>query len=204
MIIGFCDNSGSLLSVAWHCQSEGHEVLYWTKEEDGKQIGVGLVPKVKTLKELIDAKPDAIITYRLDDESSRIRRAGIDTFGSTDSTIELEDKRLFAAQLCRSLGVGKVPRTQRFTDVREARKFVEDDKSRTPWVFKAEGGGAPTSSTHVTESREHLLQILDFEGTLNRAKAFILQEKVDGIEISIEGWFDHRNDVGWIKPINST
>jgi len=203
MRIGFVDNSGSLFSVAWHVKGEGHGVRYVIQEEaeEEKVIGEGLVEHT-TLDELIKWNPDAILTYKSSKAAEKLTKAKIPNFGSSQWADKLEDDRLYAANIVKEYSSGVLPDTHKFNSAEEARDFLHESGKRHDWVFKADGaGGVDVSTTHVTKSRDHLLAVLDYEEQRG-SKRFVLQQKVEGVEVDIEGWYDYEH--GWLMPINST
>lgn len=200
--IALIDNAGSLFSVAWLLQREGHEVQYLTieKEESNTKIGEGLVPRIKKLSEIVDWNPDVAITYNSSEAGAKLAKSEIATWGSSYGSEELEEDRMFAGAVARQYKCGRVPRQERFKDAKAALKFLDEERARHSWVFKAEGRPGP-NTTHVSDSDEQLRAFIGYEESQG-AKGFVLQEKIEGLEISIEGWFDYR--VGWLQPFNST
>lgn len=210
--IAFVDHDGTLVSVAWTCLKEGHDVVYWIQDPEHAKIGDGLIPKVKNAKEIADFNPETAFVYCTPPCVNQIKKLNehINVYGCSLFMERLEDERFYSAALANNAGIA-VPRTLKFTNSKDAVDYVtsSEGRSRRGWVFKAEGGHSEVSSTHVTESEEHLLAVIDFESTNGGAKSFVLQERVEGIEISIEGWFDYRlcttsEEDGWVRPFNST
>ena len=202
--LAFIDKTGNLCSTAWTCLKEGHDVVYWI--EDKSKIGNGLIPKVNSEKEVVDFHPDVVYVYQDPHRVVSLTGKDLTAYGSSLLASKLEDERLYATSLCERYGI-KVSSTFLFNSAKEAYDFLDtqEGKTRKGWVFKTNGKGS-VASTHVTESDEHLRAVLDFESHFKEIKSFILQERVEGIEVSIEGWFDYRLPSGsqWIMPINST
>lgn len=206
MKIGLVDKTASLHSVAWVLQRHGMEVLYHTQDPTEQKIGEGLVPRAKRFEDIADFQPDAVFVYNLPREASLLRKKGLKVMGPTHMSMLIEDDRMYAIRIAKQYGVGVVPETRRFTEVEDAAKFARNEGGRKRWVFKAEGCSCDTNTTHVTADQDHLMSVLEFEGKLNRAKSFVLQEHIEGVEISVEGWFDYRQEKGkeWVTSINST
>lgn len=197
--VAFVDNSGSLHSVVWTVQEEGHDILYLIDGKEGNKIGEGLVPRASNLREVIEWHPSAIVLYNVPHLVSKLSK--IPSFGSSPTMSRLESDRMYAISVVRQTGAGVAPKTLSFHGVKEARDFINEDHSRSQWVFKATGSDVGVSTTHVTDDKDHLLEVLSYEEGRG-SKDFVLQERIDGVEISIEGWFDYRH--GWLLPINST
>lgn len=203
MKLAFLDLEGDLFPAVWRVAQEGHQVRYWIKSRDPReqQIGRGLVPKTADLDELVRWRPDVAVAYQVPAAAASMKNFGVPAWGATAQSVELESDRMFAAKLAKRFGVGVVPTMERLTSLASARRFVEGHADQR-WVVKAEGGPkVETSTTHVTRAPEELLAVLDYEAGRGNT-TFVLQERVDGVEISTEGWFDYR--VGWLQPINST
>jgi phosphoribosylamine-glycine ligase len=59
------------------------------------------------------------------------------------------------------------------------------------FVFKPNGGQEQdTATTYVSKSSDDMLRYLDKLGTITKGVEFILQEVVNGTEVSVEGWFN--------------
>ena len=205
--LAFVDKTGKLNSVAWTCLKDGHDVIYWiTGDKEHQKIGDGLVPKAQSEKDILDFHPDVVFVYQDPHIVDSLTKKHLVAFGSTLLASKLEDERLYAASLADRYEM-KVPQTVKFTNIEDVNDFLEtrDGRSKKEWVFKTEGTKGGT--THVTLSDDHLRSVIKYEENINDPRAFILQERIEGIEISIEGWFDYRlqaPDGPWIKPFNST
>ena len=200
--IGLIDRAPNLLPVAWRLEHHfGHDVRYYTVLDKWRLVGQGLVTRVDDLEDITEWKPDVVLGYEAPQECKRVEAAKIPVICTSEEMQHLEDDRMYATQVARQHGLA-VPETKEFTTIDKARKWVETNGARHRWVFKACGDKVDVASTHVCQDHDQLLEVLDFEESLHRAKRFILQERIDGVEISTEGWFDYRT--GWINPINST
>ena len=203
MKIAFVDSVGDCAPVAYHCELSGNKVLYLLTDKDdinSQRVLDGMVDKAKSVKDIIAFNPDVVVCYQDPEAGVQLQKAGIPYVGPSEESIELEEDRLLAMKLCKKYGCGEVPRVMEFSDRRKALEFVKNDENEA-WVFKAEGGESDTSTTHVCETKAEMAAVIEYEADRS-ASNFILQEKIDGVEISIEGWFDYRK--GWIYPINST
>ncbi len=204
--IGFlCGEGGNLVSLVHRCKQEGHQVRFWIKPIPGEplaqKVGQGLVDRVASPRAVADFRPDVVVAYQTPLEADALRKDGFKVWGSSKEATRLEKDRQYAAKVATDAGM-TVPTMRRFTNPADAVRFL-NDQSRESWVFKAEGGHqVVASTTHVCRSKDEILAVLDYESRLNRSDSFVLQAKVDGVELSIEGWFHYRN--GWLSPFNST
>ena len=201
MKLAFIDTDGCLVSVATRVQQEGHRVLYWAKADEEATAGEGIVPKATTLKQILAFTPDAVVCYQCPEIATTLRGLRVPSWGSSPMAASLEEDRMAAARLAEGVGIA-VPETQAFTSMDAALRFLAQT-DQDAWVFKASGGPeVECSQTHVTKTKDELRSVIDFEGRVHGATDFILQEVVEGVEISTEGWYDYR--VGWLRPFNAT
>ena len=201
--LAFLDLEGDFFPAVWRVVQEGHQVKYWIKDRDEavQKIGKGMVDKAVDIDTIVQWRPDVVVGYQTPSQLGACQRAGLAAWGATAQSVELESDRMFAAKLAKRLGVGVVPTTERFANLASARRFVEGHADQH-WVVKADGGPkVDTSTTHVTSSIEDLLSVLDYEAGRGN-NTFVLQARIEGVEVSTEGWFDYRR--GWLTPINST
>ena len=113
------------------------------------------------------------------------------TIGDSVFASRLEDDRLFGIEVMERCGI-EVSRWDSFANPEAARKFLAKHPSRyvyKPFEIPGEED-QDASATYVSESPEDMLKRLDqlFEQTMHAP--FLLQEVVDGIEISTEAYFD--------------
>lgn len=209
MRLAFIDRDGTQFSAVFRIQQEGHQVVYWIDcDQPGDQgdvyrrIGDGLVDKVHSIAQIKAFTPDVVVVYNDSQAHDAAATALLPVWGSSYASEELEADRIKAAQIAARYHVGVSPRTVRFSSPDEAMAQLDGDVCQR-WVFKAEGTDVPTSSTHVCDSMEHLHETMQYE-TGRGATSFVLQEHVQGVEVSTEGWFDWRIRGGWLLPFNST
>jgi phosphoribosylamine--glycine ligase len=113
------------------------------------------------------------------------------TIGDSSFASRLEDDRMFGIEAMEQCGI-EVPRYEPCDSPEQARKFIEKYPARyvyKPFEIPGEED-QDASATYVSESPEDMLKRLDqlFEQTMGAP--FLLQEVVDGIEISTEAYFD--------------
>jgi phosphoribosylamine-glycine ligase len=110
------------------------------------------------------------------------------TIGDGDLHSELEDDRTFGIEVMEKCDIN-VPFYETFDDLGAARRFIK--KTNKIFVFKPNGGQSQdTASTYVSKSAEDMLLYLDKLDSTSHGTEFVLQEVVQGTEVSTEGWFN--------------
>jgi len=113
--------------------------------------------------------------------------------GDSDFASTLEDDRLFGLETMERCGI-EVPHYEVFDagQLSKAKSFVAKNKDKK-YVFKpfsTTGQEQDTATTYKSEGAEDLIEYIDKLEELSHGSEFILQEVVQGTEISTEGWFD--------------
>lgn len=172
-------------------EAEGHTVDVWLSShyEDLSCVLGGMI------KTPLRAKP-AFTNYDLvlfdltgrPKQAEEVMSLGIPCIGDGDFNSEMEDDRLFGIQVMEQCGIG-VPFYETFNDIGTAKRFIR--KTNKTFVFKPNGGqDQDTATTYVSKSPEDMLRYLDKLGGITKGVEFILQEIVQGTEISTEAWFN--------------
>lgn len=172
-------------------QEEGHSVdIDYTgvKSDNTKYILDGIIDPPST------GKPDFskydLVLFDLTGRPAKAEEAMkvTNVIGDGDLNTEIENNRMLGIQIMEEAGIN-VPEWEAFNDIAEARRFIK--KTKKTYVFKPSGGQEQdTASTYVSKSAEDLLDYLDKLGATSKGVEFILQEVVQGTEISTEAWFD--------------
>jgi phosphoribosylamine---glycine ligase len=182
--------------------SEGHEVDYFLSKPEYGPVLQGIVPKPKLLSldhrqsplNYASSMPDySKYELSLFDLTGRKRQADYShsltpTIGDGSFHCVLEDDRATGIQLMEAAGIS-VPPYEEFTDLGAAKAHVKKTGKR--FVFKPDGGqDQDTATTYVSKNAEDMLEYLDKVYSMSHGAKFILQEFIEGIEISVEGWFN--------------
>lgn len=120
-------------------------------------------------------------------EAGALHDAGINVIGSHPLADMLEDDRVFGLKAMEKCGI-EVPKWEAFDDVGAARSFIKKTNKR--YVFKPEGDDQDTAATYVSENAEDLLDYLDRVSEQAKGKSFVLQEVVQGTEVSTEAYWN--------------
>lgn len=124
----------------------------------------------------------------------QLRREGFTPIGASPLADRMEMDRWFFTELCHELRV-PTPQTDRFTDYGAARVFLKRN-AKTRYVFKP-SGDQEAATTFVASDAEEMVAMLDNLAKQTKGKVdFLLQEFVEGQEISLEGWF---NGTDWVE-----
>lgn len=165
---------------------EKHQVSYFLTNPLAMDILKGLVPKPSS------SKPDyAGFDLSLFDLTGRARSADASiettpTIGDGSLNCKLEDDRAFGIELMEEAGI-EVPPYERFTDLSQAQAYIRKEGKR--YVYKPDGGQEKDAeTTYVSSDSADMLSYLSRPGIINGP--FILQEFIEGTEISVEGWFN--------------
>lgn len=189
--------------LAWQCAQGGHKVRMYVADKVDDDVFSGFIERVPTWKNHVDWA-DVVI---FDDENfgreaEKLRKKGKAVIGGSVYTDRLESDREFGQNEMKKHGINVLPSWQ-FSDYEEAIAFVK--RKRTRYVFKPSG--------HVESSEKDLIYIGqedDASDLLNyldtnkhvlakKAKSFLLQKYVAGVEIAVGAFFNGKR---FIYPIN--
>ena len=131
--------------------------------------------------DLVVVGPEAPLVDGLVDE---LEARGIAAFGPTAEGARIEGSKVWAKELCVSLGL-PTARSETFTDAREAERSLTD--LEPPYVIKAEGLAAGKGVT-VAHTKEEAVAALDaalIEGRFGEAgERVLVEEFLEGPEVS--------------------
>lgn len=183
------DGCGHWFSLRF--KEEGHNVdIYFCGKtnDDGQYALGGLCPDI--LKKEPDFSKYDLILFDTTDKPvlADKARALAPTIGDSSFATEIENNRLLGIMAMEDSGIN-VPNYEKFDDISEAKRFVHKTNKR--YVFKPFGDSeTDTATTYVGKSPEDLIKYLDKLSSTTKGVSFILQEVVEGTEISTEGWFN--------------
>jgi len=109
--------------------------------------------------------------------------------GSSKGAEQMELDRQFGTELAKKAGFS-IPVTYNFNTLQEGVDFLSNKS--TLWVFKPHEN-ADLDMTYVEQFPGELYYKLqhDFKERIGKSKfAYMLQKKIDGVDLSTEGWFD--------------
>lgn len=173
---------------------EGNDCRIWIRDKEAQEVGDGMVPKANSLEDILfdlDAEKDVVFFDGSGNGAlaDYLRSRGIATLGGSMIADRMEHDRGWAQGIMQDCKIG-TPQSFTFKSWEEGRSFAEGFKGRL--VFKPSKNLGELAMSHVCYDTEDLLEMLDnAESDSSLASPeFDLQEFVEGICISSEGWFD--------------
>jgi len=188
------------LDVALRAQDAGHEVRYWLPDENGAlPYGDGLVEKVTDW----DMNwPDLIVTTGNSTYGDRLEEyfeKGYPIFGANLEGASLELDRAKGQEVLSQCGIKTIP----YTIVDSAEEAIELIRTTDePYAMKPHGGEADKALTCVASTPdEAIFTIQKWEKDGKFPEGLMMQERVDGVEMGIAGWF---GPAGWNAAIEES
>lgn len=182
---------GDAGGLAWMMQREGAKVDLYIKDSFSRRVMDGLVPHVDSIEEGLKNRPDVILFDLNGDGATgdKLRKDGWNVIGGSSFADRLEMDRSYGAKVAKQYGI-KCPQTTEFTSIDEAVAFVK--KTKEPLALKVDDNKSEASS-YVAKDQEDMLAYIAHqkEGGLMKGDTFILQEKINGSEVSTECWFSN-------------
>jgi phosphoribosylamine-glycine ligase len=176
---------------------EGHDVHYNLVEERFAPVlqGIAPTPTIIGKGEVYSPASYDLIVFDLTGlgDSADYAREMAPTIGDSSLADKLEHDRLFGLEYMQECGIN-VPPYEHFTDPSDGIKFVRKTKKR--YVFKPCGLN-DCSTTYVSKSPEDMERYMDLLFRKIRVKEYVLQEFVEGTELSTEVWI---NSEGYYVP----
>ena len=185
---------GDALALLGRLADEGNGVSFWIKDKKAKPSYKGILPQVDNWNG--NLTKDTIVLFDmvgLGSIADNLKKNGFKVFGGGKLNDSLELNREFGMKIAKSSGL-KVPKWERFDSFNKAQKFVKNGR----WVFKPQNNQSP-AFTYVSSDAEDMVEMLSyFEDIWTGKVDFIIQEKIDGVEVSIECFYKDG------KPISNT
>lgn len=177
---------GESVGLALRLMQEGHDVSWYMKDTTGENLYQGVVPRVKTPFENVNKDTIVIFdTVSFGKQADNLSRSGYKVYGGSKIADDLELDRSFGIPVAVDSGIA-VPRWEEFQDFEKAKEFVKELNS--PCVFKPEHNKEGIQ-TYVSTSPEDMTEMLDyFSENWKGGVDFILQEVIEGTEVSSEVW----------------
>jgi len=186
MRVLFLSKSGDGAWLVAVLGKNGHHVD-WTLDESDKYAETleGIVPKF--LKHIPDPDPYDLIVFdecTYGEDADEMRKV-TPVIGCSAFAEKLEDDRLFGIEFMQQCGI-VVPPYEPFDNVDKAIKWLEGNNKR--YVLKPSGHVKDKALTYVSESAEDMIGFL--EKSNGSIKEFVLQEFIEGTEVSTNAWFN--------------
>lgn len=199
----FVSIDGLIGDVAWHVAKEGHEVKYYIKNPDEKEVATGFVNKVDDWKSEVDWADVIIFDDVLGQgaKAAQLRKDGKRVIGGTPYTDRLEDDRAFGQEELKKHGVSILPYNE-FSNFDDAIRFVKENPSK--YVIKPSGEAGNIKGLLFVGEQDDGGDVIQVLEDYNRAWAkkipiFQLQKRISGVEIGVGAFFDGKK---FLYPIN--
>lgn len=193
------DAMGNGLDFSMRAQRDGHDVKHFIPDtEKTKFIGENLVPIIRDFDPFIEWADIIFLT----DNTKYLRQ--LDSYrdhkpiiGPTKETAEWELDRVKGMQVLKDHGI-PCPDYKEFNNYDDAIRYVK--KESRAFVSKP-SGDADKSLSYVAKNPVDLVYMLERWKSISKLKSpFILQEKIEGIEMAVGGWFGpHGWNSGWCE-----
>jgi phosphoribosylamine--glycine ligase len=184
------------LDFAMRAMRDGHEVRVFAPEtEKNKYIGVGLVNVIRDFMPSIKWADLIFVTDNVTHlhNMAAARREGAAVCGATVESAEWELDRTVGMEMLQENGI-EVPAYQEFNNYDSAIAYVK--RHDRAFVSKP-SGDADKALSYVAQSPTDLIYMLERWKKNGKLKGpFILQEKVEGIEMAVGGWIGPE---GWAE-----
>jgi len=208
-------NSGDFSPVAYRIMNEGVDISIYIHSLIYKKCYNGMLPKVTLpgLRKAIKASDIVIFDMNKSNETKedrallklfkcsikspgvfgpvadKIRSMGKKVIGASTWTEKIELDRYLGEKVAKKIGI-KIPDTIEFNKLSDGVKFLKLH-SGSGWVFKP-SNNLDLDLTYVEHFTGELIQKMghEYKSRLGDKVNYILQQKVNGVEISTEGWFD--------------
>ncbi|HXH18786.1 MAG TPA: phosphoribosylglycinamide synthetase C domain-containing protein [Chitinophagales bacterium] len=199
----FVSYDALISDIAWEVVKEGHDVKYWIRDKESKDVADGFVPKVDKWEKEIDWA-DIIIfddVLGMGTWADEMRKKGKLVVGGTPYTDKLEDDRTFGQEELKKYGVGIIP-FEEFTSFDDAIKYVEKNPNR--YVIKPSGEAQNYKRLLFVgeeEDGKDVIQVLEaYKKTWSdKVKVFQLQRRMTGVEVAVGAFFNSKQ---FMTPIN--
>lgn len=180
--------NGDAGGVATQLQKEGHEVCMYFKNSAARQSLKGIVPSVSSMRLGLNESPDVVIfdMVGMGREADKLKESGYRVLGGGAWNDKLELDRKFSMKTMDVMGI-RAPRSFAFPNMKAAMEFAEGhnkllvlkpfDNRNTAFTF------VPKTQDQLLNYMKHLKVERGVDGKI------LLQEYVDGTEISTEIWY---------------
>ena len=186
---------GDGVGLALRLQVEGHNTQIWIREVEQSSSGKGLVNQADEYEFgqtiIADCTGFGVLL-------DKYRDSGVPVFGGGSFADRLETDRQFAEEVMNNAEID-TPKSLSVRSWKDARKAIEKVESEKV-VLKPEGASSGVIPSYVASSQEDALNMLThFEQDNGKDNVELtVQEFVEGIDVSTEGWFDGED---WIDGL---
>lgn len=182
------DGDGALVNLALLAREHEHQVRYWKPPKSGpwgEGLAINIVPEWQEHMKWADVIVlSGNATYAND--FAPYFGKGYPIFGPNVKGAELELDRAVGQKLLEDVGI-EVAAYTAVESVDEA--IAQVTKTGKAYAIKPWGGAADKAMTLVASSADEAIFMLHRWKQLGMKGQLMLQEKKDGIEMAVDGWF---------------
>ena len=189
--------------IAWQIIKEGHNVKYYIKANEEKEVADGFVPKGDNWENEVDWADIIVFDDVLGQGTiaKKLRDQGKLVIGGTPYTDKLEDNRAFGQEELKNFGVPIIPYKD-FISFNEAIDFIRYNPGK--YVLKPSGEAQNIKGLLFISEEDDGKDLIQVLGDYKKAWAkkipsFQLQKRITGVEIAVGAFFNGKN---FIYPIN--
>jgi phosphoribosylamine--glycine ligase len=170
--------------LAWLMAHEGHDVSAAIKNERYSAALGGLI-EVMPGAEVYKPEEYALVVFDATGNGKYADQARLaaPTIGDSVLADQLEEDRLFALDFMQRCGLSVAP-YEAFSDPSDGIRYIKKRNKRL--VFKPIGEQDDKSTTYVSRSASDMLRYFDVLFRSAKVKEYILQDYVEGVEVSTE------------------
>ena len=199
----FISWDGLIGDIAWQISKEGHNVKYYIKNLEEKEVADGFVEKVDDWKPEIDWADIIVFDDVLGQGAiaKELRDKGKFVVGGTPYTDKLEDDRSFGQEELKKYGINIIP-YKNFTNFDEAIEYVKQNPAK--YVIKPSGEAQNTKGLLFVGEEDDGRDVIEVLGDYKRALSkkipiFQLQKRISGVEVAVGAFFNGKE---FVYPIN--
>lgn len=186
MRILLCSKEADGIWFAWLLSHNGHKVDWTVSKSEYEDSLSGFLPP--PLKRAPSPSAYDLVVFDSSGMGEIAEQAALLTrvIGGSTTADRLEHDRMFGLQAMEHVGI-RVPAWEAFDSGDAAIKWLADNHKRT--VLKPIGEGAPSNMTYVSKGEEDMVAFIREQLPGSKVKQFLLQEFVEGTEVSMEAWW---------------
>lgn len=184
MKILLCSEKGDGAWFVWVLKHEGHDVDWVCKDEKYAGSLSGIIPP--PLKRAPKPAAYDLVVFDASGMGEAADRARVDTptIGNSSFADRLEEDRVFGIEFMEQAGI-RVPDWEAFDSRDSAIAWLQKTHKRT--VLKPIGDVENKGLTYVSKNDADMVRFI--ENLPSAIKGFVLQEFIEGVEVSTEAWW---------------
>ena len=193
----FLSQTADGLGVAQRVRLEGHEVAVWIKNKEYHRSGLGIVERPASWREKLKWADIFICDMvGMGQFEGVLKATGKPYLCCSPVMDRLELNRAAGMEVFCRAGIS-TPKTADYNSPQEAQEVLSKIEWTKGFALKADGN-IGCDLTKIVKEKEQLEWAL---GLYPTDCHLLVQELVEGVEVSTEGWF---NGTDWIHPFNHT